>query len=66
VNKIEMAKGGKREGAGRKPRDPSAPLRITVCATVSDGEVVAIDAARGSVARSEWIRAAILEKLNAG
>lgn len=35
-------------------------LTVTVCIKVSEAEAAAIDAARGDVTRSAWVRAAIL------
>lgn len=43
---------------GRK-KEPDGK-RVTICAKVSEAEAALIDAARGTVSRSEWIRSAAL------
>jgi hypothetical protein len=58
-----MTRGGKRKGAGRKA-DPD-PRRHRVMVRLADGEIAALDAARGDVPRSEAIRELVLKGLGA-
>lgn len=48
---------------GRRPIDPAEVRRHNAATTLTDSERDAVDAARGTDTRSDWIRRAILEKL---
>ncbi len=55
-----MTKGGKREGAGRKPLDPSAPLNLAPKGVRLPADLIArVDAARGAQTFSGVVRDAL-------
>jgi hypothetical protein len=50
-----VSRGGKREGAGRKPGSGKGRVSVTRSVSMSEESWDALDAARGEQSRGEWI-----------
>jgi hypothetical protein len=50
-----VSRGGKREGAGRKPGSGAGRVAITRSVSMTEESWDALDAARGELSRGEWI-----------